>query len=254
MTSEPFLSRWSKRKQAARGAGQAPDNAASSEPEPPAFDAAPEPAAAEQGSGSATPTEAELSPEEVAELPSLEELTADTDISVFLRKSVPALLSNAALRRMWSLDPKIRDFVGDARDYAYDWNTPGGVPGYGPLPSTEEVARMAARIVGGDASAPPGHEVEAENAASAPSKDREQHSNGEAGAIHADGGAPHQNPALLDKSEVTCEAADAGNVIAPPSSAETFEDRQPASGTQVPRTDEPAKSPSGPRHGGAMPL
>ena len=254
MTSEPFLSRWSKRKQAARGAGQALDNAPSSQPEPRAFDAAPEPAAPEQGSGAAPPTEAELSPEEVAELPTLEELTADTDISMFLRKGVPAPLRNAALRRMWSLDPNIRDFVGDARDYAYDWNTPGGVPGSGPLPSTEEVARMAARIVGGDASAPPGHEAEAEKAAGAPSKDREQHSYADPGAIHADGGAPRQNPALLAKFEVTCEASDAANVIAPPSPAEIFEDRQPASATEVPCTDEPAKSASAPRHGGAMPL
>ena len=35
---------------------------------------------------------------------------------------------------MWALDPKIRDYVGEARDYAYDWNTPGGVPGSGPVP------------------------------------------------------------------------------------------------------------------------
>jgi hypothetical protein len=94
-------------------------------------------------------SEPELGPDDLAKLPSLEELTADTDITVFLRKGVPESLRNAALRRMWSLDPKIRDFVSEAREYAYDWNTPGGVPGFGgPLPPPEEIERLAARIVG----------------------------------------------------------------------------------------------------------
>src|SRR3546814_8539167 len=45
------------------------------------------------------------------------------------------------------LDPAIRDFVGHARDYAYDWNTPGGVPGSGAL-QPEDVAAMVRRIFG----------------------------------------------------------------------------------------------------------
>ena len=59
----------------------------------------------------------------------MDELTPETDITVFLRKGVPEFLKNAALRRMWSLDPAIRDYVSEAREYAYDWNVPGGVPG-----------------------------------------------------------------------------------------------------------------------------
>jgi hypothetical protein len=150
---------------------------------------------------------------------------------------------------MWSLDPKIRDFIGDARDYAYDWNTPGGVPGYGPLPSREEVARMVARIVGGDASA----EGRGERA-STPSKDREQHSAADAGVLHADGDAAHQNPALLARSEVPCGDADAANVIAPPPSADAVENPQSVSATEMPCSDESAKPASARRHGGAMPL
>jgi hypothetical protein len=46
---------------------------------------------------------------------------------------VPQILRNAAMRRMWVLDPAIRDYVDPALDYAYDWNIPGGVPGNGPL-------------------------------------------------------------------------------------------------------------------------
>ena len=51
-----------------------------------------------------------------------------TDITGFLRKGVPEHLRNAALRKSWALDPAIRNYVNPALDYAYDWNTPGGVP------------------------------------------------------------------------------------------------------------------------------
>ena len=49
---------------------------------------------------------------------------------------------------MWSLDPAIRDYVGEAREYAYDWNVPGGVPGNGPLLPTDDVGAMLGRIFG----------------------------------------------------------------------------------------------------------
>jgi hypothetical protein len=254
MTSDPFLLRWSKRKHAARSAEQPPESTGSLQPGPRASDAVAEPAAPEPEGGATTPLEAELNAEEVARLPSLEEFTADTDISMFLRKGVPAPLRNAALRRMWSLDPKIRDFVGDARDYAYDWNTPGGVPGSGPLPSTEDVARMAARIVGGGASASPGHEAEAEKAARAPSQNEEQHSTAEADASRTEGDGPHRNPAFLATPELPGGAADAANVLVPPSPADAADNRQPASAAQMPDTDEPGKPASARRHGGAMPL
>ncbi|MBL7309634.1 DUF3306 domain-containing protein, partial [Escherichia coli] len=82
-------------------------------------------------------------------LPSLEALTAETDLTPFLRAGIPAVLRNAALRRMWSLDPAIRDFVSEAREYAYDWNSPGGVPGLGPLLPSDDVQAMLGRLLGG---------------------------------------------------------------------------------------------------------
>lgn len=88
-----------------------------------------------------------LGEEEIAALPDIGTLTAESDITGFLRKSVPPALRNAALRRMWLLDPAIRDFVGPARDYSYDWNTPGGVPGNGPLEPGAATA-MLRRIFG----------------------------------------------------------------------------------------------------------
>lgn len=130
--SNDFLSRWSRRKRATDRA-------------PPAVEEAPlSPVVAEPQA-----PEPELGVEPLPPLPDLSELTAQSDVTAFLQKGVPQTLRNAALRRMWSLDPAIRDRVGDALDYAWDWNVPGGVPGTGPL-SVSEAARavsdMAERL------------------------------------------------------------------------------------------------------------
>jgi len=96
-----------------------------------------------------------LSPEELASLPRPEDMTAGSDISAFMREGVPDMLRKAALRRMWSLDPAVRDYVGDARDYAWDWNVVGGVPGSGPLGPLDDISasvgRMFSAIVSPDA-------------------------------------------------------------------------------------------------------
>jgi hypothetical protein len=80
-------------------------------------------------------------------LPSIESITADTDIRGFLAPGVPPELTRAALRRAWAADPKIRDFVGLA-DYDWDFNAPGSMAGFGSLEMTDELRRMAAQIVG----------------------------------------------------------------------------------------------------------
>jgi hypothetical protein len=129
-----FLSRWSRRKiEVRREEAHPPTPAEPTEPIPEPSEAADEP---------------ELTPEEIAALPKVEEMTAETDITVFLRKGVPELLRKAALRRMWSVDPAIRDYVSEAREYAYDWNVPGGVPGNGPLLPSDNVAAMLRRVFG----------------------------------------------------------------------------------------------------------
>jgi hypothetical protein len=138
MSEDGFLSRWSRRKRAAE-AGRAlaePDS-------PPAVPAATHVAA---------PQAAEPAPQEPpfdpTSLPPLDSLTAESDFGAFLRKGVPAALRHAALRKAWSLDPAIRDFVGPA-DYAWDFNAPDGVPGFG-LDLPGDVQRMAARVLGLD--------------------------------------------------------------------------------------------------------
>ena len=146
--SGDFLSRWSRRKIEVKRAEESP-----AAPEAPATPA-----------GEAAPVPEELSAEELAALPPVESLTADSDIAAFLREDVPQALRNAALRRAWALDPEIRDYVGDARDYAYDWNVPGGVPGTGPIEPATDVAQMVKDVFGRS------HDVETmEEAAEAPS-------------------------------------------------------------------------------------
>ena len=69
-------------------------------------------------------------------LPSIEAITADTDIRGFLQSRVPAELTRAALRQAWTSDPAIRDFVGIAENQ-WDFNDPNAIPGFGPLGVTD---------------------------------------------------------------------------------------------------------------------
>jgi hypothetical protein len=165
--SETFLSRWSRRKRAAsipppQGEGgedrrSEPGGGEHSRSEltqaPPTPDPSP-PRASRAGGGephSPAPQEAELDPEP---LPPIESIDAGTDVSAFLRPGVPAELTQAALRRAWVTDPAIRDFVGLAEN-AWDFNAPGGVPGFEPLRAIDDVQRLAAQVLGTLPVAPP---------------------------------------------------------------------------------------------------
>jgi hypothetical protein len=85
---------------------------------------------------------------DLSSLPKLEDVTEATDITGFLRKGVPEHLRNAALRKSWALDPAIRNYVNPALEYAYDWNTPGGVPGSSEIGTGMDVARLVSQIMG----------------------------------------------------------------------------------------------------------
>jgi hypothetical protein len=91
--------------------------------------------------GTAVPEEA-FDP---ASLPSIESIVGDTDILAFLRKGVPAALTQAALRKAWTSDPAIRDFIGIAENQ-WDFNDPNGIPGFGPLAPTESGVDVLAQI------------------------------------------------------------------------------------------------------------
>ena len=125
-----FLARWSQRKQEAK---QPEHDAPVAEAKLPT----------EQIGASEPEPEFDLS-----SLPKLEEMTSTTDITGFLRKGVPEQLRNAALRQSWALDPAIRNYVNPALEYAYDWNTPGGVPGSSEIGAGVDVARLVSQIMG----------------------------------------------------------------------------------------------------------
>jgi hypothetical protein len=61
-------------------------------------------------------------------------------------------LRSAALRRAWSLDPSIRDFIGPA-DYAWDYNAPDGVPGFA-LELGGDAMKLLSHALGLDAPTP----------------------------------------------------------------------------------------------------
>jgi len=87
---------------------------------------------------------------DLATLPSIESITAETDIRSFLAPSVPPALMRAALRRVWTTDLKIRDFVGLA-DYDWDFNAPGSMAGFGSLESPDALCRQVADLIGRNA-------------------------------------------------------------------------------------------------------
>jgi hypothetical protein len=130
MSEEDFLKRWSRRKRdVAKEAAQqvAPAPAAAPSPDAPA----------------AGKPDVPFDP---ASLPPVESITALSDVTAFLREGVPAELTRAALRHVWTADPAIRDFVGLAEN-AWDFTDPNAMPGFGPLEDTDEVRRMIARVV-----------------------------------------------------------------------------------------------------------
>jgi hypothetical protein len=165
--SEPenFLARWTRRK---RQAAEHPEAKSSAAPEPTvpvvpanpgtrAETAKPEPAVLDsrlrgnERGRAFEPNKEEGADEplvDLTKLPPIESITAETDIRAFLSPGVPAELSRAALRRVWSADPSIRDFVGLSEN-SWDFNAPGAIPGFGPLQMTDELRRQIARMVGG---------------------------------------------------------------------------------------------------------
>ena len=133
MTEEDFLTRWSRRKRS-----RAEDAKAVPEAAPVRAETLPN--SAEQVIANAEPA---FDP---ATLPPIDSITAVSDISAFLQQGVPAELTRAALRRVWTADPAIRDFVGLAEN-AWDFTDPNAMPGFGPLESSDEVRRMIADLV-----------------------------------------------------------------------------------------------------------
>jgi hypothetical protein len=124
---EKFLSRWSRLKSESESTGKRKTELRES--------------AAPFGAGATAPANVD-EPDETrphatptfdpTSLPSIDSITANTDIRIFLQSGVPAELTEAALRRAWVSDPTIRDFIGIAENQ-WDFTNPTTIPGFGPL-------------------------------------------------------------------------------------------------------------------------
>lgn len=135
---EKFLARWSRRKREGGAEEAAASAKASAAQEKRAPDA---PANTANNSDAERPHEAF----DVSQLPSLDSISADTDIRDFLKPGVPADLSRAALRRAWAADPAIRDFIGLSEN-SWDFNS-DEMQGFGPLDSGD-LHKMLAQATG----------------------------------------------------------------------------------------------------------
>jgi len=134
-----FLSRWSRRKQEA-GEGKEKEKNETGEP---LAAPAPENQQAKPAAPGAAP-----SPEfDVESLPPIESISAETDITAFMRTGVSETLKHAALRRAWASDPAIRNFVGLNENF-WDAAGPDGIPGFGDLDPNLDVRRMISEIFG----------------------------------------------------------------------------------------------------------
>jgi hypothetical protein len=135
---EPFLKRWARMK-AERAAADAPE---------PAVEA---PVPAVSAPADAAP---EVRPEE---LPPIEELTAESDFTPFLRAGVPEELKRLALRKLWRSDPVFANLDGlveYGEDFGAAFRNPGpvatlfrigrGMPGPGDEEEAEEQPGEAA--------------------------------------------------------------------------------------------------------------
>jgi Protein of unknown function (DUF3306) len=71
------------------------------------------------------------SPFDTASLPPIPTISAGSDIRPFLSAGVPADLTRAALRRAWSVDATIRDFIGLSEN-SWDFNAGDGASAFHP--------------------------------------------------------------------------------------------------------------------------
>ncbi len=201
-----FLARWSKRKHDALS--RQPDGAQ---------ELASEPSEEQQEEGPDRPFD-------LSSLPDIDTLSSRTDITAFMNNAVPEALRNAALRKIWALDPAVRNYVGEALDYAWDWNTPGAIPGFGEAVASEQTREFVRNMLAGPS--------EHENVIDADATQREQ-----------------LPPETMD--EQVAASSDAAPDHAPQITANTAFSELVAAVSEQPQAD--PQQPEKHRHGGALP-
>src|SRR5437016_5503147 len=192
---ENFIARWSRRK---RHAADDPKPAVACPPAAASTESAEQPR--EKSDPAPVVSGASEAGFDVTKLPSVDTITADTDIRAFLAPGVPAELTRAALRRAWATDPKIRDFVGLSEN-AWDFNAPGAIAGFGPLEMTDELRAQVAQMVGRsldgettDRSASPERQGQT-SSPEAPSQSADAAADATAKDAQSSGATPHQEGA-----------------------------------------------------------
>jgi uncharacterized protein DUF3306 len=212
-----FLSRWSRRKSEA---GAHSERAEEAKPGTPSVDSEKMP----PGDQNSAAPAAEV---DVSRLPPIESIGAETDISSFLQPGIPDALRRAALRRAWSADPTIRDFMGLTENY-WDAAGPDGVPGFGDLDPDFDVKRMVSELFGDK-----------------PREDTKTEAQGVQPVAPASSGETLQSRA---------EGAQAGQTKLPTPQPQPIIPHRSKNDAPQQRQDEPqSRQKFGRRHGGAMP-
>jgi hypothetical protein len=149
-----FIARWSRRKRQAAHEKRDPRAGAARQGQRPPDADAEQPAAAKSRPGHAPAKPAEIeSAFDPATLPPIESIVAGSDIRAFLEKGVPAALTKAALRRAWTTDPAIRDFI-EVAENQWDFTDPTAIPGFGPLQATDSLRQLVGQALGNLPEAP----------------------------------------------------------------------------------------------------
>jgi uncharacterized protein DUF3306 len=143
-----FITRWSRLKQrAADEDKKAPTGSEAEGRRPPHADAE-QTTEAKDGPGEVPARSVGPGPPfDPATLPPIESIVAGTDIRAFLQKGVPAALTKAALRRAWTADPAIRDFI-EVAENQWDFTDPTAIPGFGPLQATDNLRQLVGQALG----------------------------------------------------------------------------------------------------------
>ena len=197
-----FLTRWSRRKRQATGAG--PDSVSDSTRLQEASLADGEKQTDENKKKIAATDPKDTAPEpvfDISKLPPIESITATTDIRGFLAPGVPVELTRAALRRVWVADPAIRDFIGIAENQ-WDFTKSGGVPGSDLLAPTGDIGRMVAEIFGDSPAKEPPDKLAASDALSLPVPDEK---NAPAKKVEAKAASHHNVNPVNEPSEASTE-------------------------------------------------
>ena len=228
MSDDNFIARWSRLKRQTgaerekkRGeAAPAPDN----------------PLPADEAGRAADQSHKGTEPEfDLSSLPPIEEITAGTDIRAFLQSGVPAELTKAALRRAWTADPAIRDFIGLAENQ-WDFTDPSSIPGFGPLGPADDVCQLVAGAMG---------QLDELAAATKPIPgDAPQHAEGKSPSGSFEPKAPAQAAAVQQEKQQPSVSL---------TKVERQEDASPAASHPVDSSLEPQTIRKSRNHGGALP-